>query len=211
MGDGGSAGDPEGRGQSLDTLLGKILRIDVDSGSPYGIPADNPFANGGGQPEIWAYGLRNPWRIAFDALTGDLYIADVGQNQWEEVNFLPAGSPGGTNFGWDYREALHPFEGEPPAGAVFQDPVAEYSHAEGGCSVTGGVVVRDPRLPDLQGVYLYGDYCSGKVWGLWRDASGAWQNQVMFETGAQISSFGESVDGRVFLANLNGSIYALQK
>jgi glucose/arabinose dehydrogenase len=211
LGDGGSRGDPEGRAQSLDTRLGKILRIDVDGAEPYAVPADNPFANGGGLPEIWAYGLRNPWRFSFDPLSGDFYIADVGQNQWEEVNYVPAGAPAGLNFGWDYREALHPYEGTPPAGAVFTDPVTEYSHAEGGCSVTGGVVVRDPLLPDLQGVYLYGDYCSGNVWGLWRDAAGNWQSQLMFQTGLNISSFGVGEDGRVYLANLQGSIHTLQE
>ena len=111
MGDGGSEGDPDGNGQSLQTLWGKILRIDVDHTQPYAIPADNPFANGGGQWEIWAYGLRNPWRFSFDRLTGDLYIADVGQDLWEEIDFLPAGSPGGTNFGWSFYEGTHPYRG----------------------------------------------------------------------------------------------------
>ena len=139
LGDGGSAGDPQGNGQSLETLLGKILRIDVDKGEPYAIPADNPFALQGGKPEIWAYGLRNPWRFSFDALTGDLYIGDVGQREWEEVNFLAAGSPGGVNFGWDYREGAHTYQGEPPENLNLTDPAAEYSH-ELGCSITGGEV-----------------------------------------------------------------------
>ena len=114
LGDGGSGGDPQNHGQSLNTLLGKILRIDVNQGDPYAIPADNPFAKGGGLPEIWAYGLRNPWRFSFDRATGDLYIADVGQNLYEEINFVPAGSPGGLNFGWNYREGLHLYKGSPP-------------------------------------------------------------------------------------------------
>ena len=107
-GDGGSAGDPEGRAQNPDTVLGKLLRIDVDGADPYAVPADNPYVSGRGRPEIWALGLRNPWRFAFDRQTGDLYIADVGQNQWEEVNVLPAGTPGGQNLGWDYREGFEP-------------------------------------------------------------------------------------------------------
>jgi glucose/arabinose dehydrogenase len=119
LGDGGSGGDPEGNGQSLDTLLGKILRIDVDSAEPYAIPADNPFGD-----EIWAYGLRNPWRMSFDSVTGDLYIGDVGQGEWEEVDIIPAGSRGGENFGWDHREGMHDFEGGGPADMI--DPIAEY-------------------------------------------------------------------------------------
>ena len=115
LGDGGSAGDPLGAGQNPNTLLGKILRLDINQGALYAIPADNPFSAGGGAAEIWVMGLRNPWRFSFDRLTGDLYIADVGQNEWEEINFLPAGSPGGVNFGWNYREATQPYRGEPPA------------------------------------------------------------------------------------------------
>jgi len=133
LGDGGSQGDPHGNGQSLNTLLGKILRIDVDHGQPYAIPSDNPFAKGGGKPEIWAYGLRNPWRFYFDRQTGDLYIGDVGQDLWEEIDFLPAGTPGGTNFGWNYFEGLHPYSNQPPpSGLVVVDPITEYGHDLGG-------------------------------------------------------------------------------
>ena len=208
LGDGGSGGDPQGRAQSLNTLLGKLLRIAVDAGEPYAIPGDNPLVTGSGLMEIWAYGLRNPWRFSFDSLTGDLYIGDVGQSNWEEVDFLPAGAPGGANFGWDYREGSHNFEGDPPAGVAFVEPVAEYAHTEG-CSITGGVVVRDPRLPELQGVYLYGDYCTGRVWGLLRGADGAWLSQQLFEIKANISSFGEGEDGSVYLVDLQGSVYTL--
>lgn len=206
-GDGGSANDPYGNGQSLDTLLGKLLRIDVDGGEPYGIPADNPLVSGGGLPEIWAYGLRNPWRFSFDSLTGDLYIADVGQGTWEEVDFVPAGSPGGLNFGWRNREGAHPFGGPQVEGLI--DPVTEYRHSGGACSITGGMVVRDPALPAWAGVYLYGDYCTGDVWGLVRDAGGAWQNALMFRTGLNISSFGTGADGGLYLVNHNGTIYRL--
>ncbi len=205
-GDGGSAGDPQGNAQNLNTLLGKVLRIDVDGGDPYAIPADNPFA-GSGRPEIWDYGLRNPWRIAFDSLTGDLYIADVGQGAWEEVNFEPAGSGGGFNYGWDFREGAHPFEGVAPGGLT--DPVAEYSH-NFGCSVSGGVVVRSPTLQAWDGVYLYGDFCSGLVLGMARDASAAWQTAVLFDTGLRITSFGADAAGEVYLLDRGGAVFRLE-
>lgn len=209
LGDGGSEGDPQGNGQSVQVLLGKLLRIDVNQGTPYAIPADNPFASGGGRPEIWAYGLRNPWRFSFDALTGDLYIADVGQDQWEEVDFLEAGSPGGTNFGWSYREGAHAYKGQPPENLTLTEPVAEYSHAQG-CSITGGVVYRGVNLPALHGVYLYGDYCSGNFWGLLRNPDGTWQNQLLMATGFTISSFGTDEAGDVYLLEYQkGEIYQL--
>jgi glucose/arabinose dehydrogenase len=209
LGDGGSAGDPQGNGQSLATLLGKILRMDVNGGEPYTIPADNPYASQGGKPEIWASGLRNPWRFAFDALTGDLYIGDVGQGEWEEVNFLAAGSPGGANFGWDYREGAHTYEGEPAESLILTEPVAEYNHALG-CSITGGVVYRGVNLPEWQGVYLYGDYCNGNVWGLLRSPAGGWQSQLLYQTGVSISSFGVDEMGEVYLLDHeSGDIYKL--
>jgi len=201
LGDGGAAGDPMGNGQSLGTLLGKILRLDVDSTEPYIVPADNPFGN-----EIWAYGLRNPWRISFDTLTGDLYIGDVGQNQWEEIDYLPAGSPGGTNFGWNFREGNHDFkEGDMPGDLV--DPIAEYSHREGGCSVTGGYVYRG-SMPEWNGIYLYGDYCSGYIWGLINSDSG-WREQLLFDTNINITSFGQDEAGEVYLVGDNGGVYIL--
>jgi len=200
LGDGGLADDPFGNAQSLKTFLGKILRLDVDAAEPYAIPPDNPFAD-----EIWAYGLRNPWRMAFDRLTGDLYIADVGQNAWEEINYLAAGSPGGVNFGWDYREGAHPFEGNAPAGLT--DPIAEYSHNEGGCSVTGGYVYRG-AMPEWNGIYLYGDYCTGFIWGLIQ-VNGAWQAQVLFDTDVNITSFGQDERGEVYLVADGGGVYQL--
>lgn len=200
LGDGGSAGDPQGNGQKLTTLLGKILRLDVDSAEPYAIPADNPFGD-----EIWAYGLRNPWRISFDSATGDLYIGDVGQNVWEEINHLPAGSAGGVNFGWNYREGAHTYKGNAPAGLT--EPVAEYSHAEGGCSVTGGYVYRG-AMPEWNGIYLYGDYCTGFVWGLIQ-VNGEWQAQVLFDTDVNITSFGQDQAGEVYLIGDGGGVYQL--
>lgn len=203
LGDGGSGGDPLGNGQNTSTLLGKILRLDVDSGEPYAIPAGNPFGS-----EVWAYGLRNPWRFSFDRATGDLWIGDVGQGDWEEIDYLPAGSPAGANFGWNLMEGSHPFKGDAQPGLLL--PVAEYSHAEGGCSVTGGTIYRGAALPEWQGIYLYGDFCSGKVWGLIRSTDG-WQSQVQFETGFSISSFGEDEAGEVYIANLQGAIYRLER
>ncbi len=211
MGDGGSGGDPQGNGQKLSTLLGKILRIDVDSGEPYAIPPDNPFANGeSGRAEIWAYGLRNPWRFSFDRATGDLYIADVGQNAWEEVDYLPAGAPGGANFGWNIREGANPFRGEAPAGVQLIEPVAQYPHPEG-CSVTGGFVYRGAALPALNGIYLYGDYCNGRIWGLLRAPDGGWQNRLLFETGTNLSSFGQDASGELYLLDQrSGSVLKLE-
>jgi glucose/arabinose dehydrogenase len=210
LGDGGSGGDPHGNAQSLDTLLGKILRIDVDHGDPYAIPADNPFITGEGLPEIWAYGLRNPWRFSFDRLTGDLFIGDVGQAKWEEIDFLPVNSPGGTNFGWNYREGFHPFQGTPPANLKLTDPVVEYDHSQG-CAVTGGLIYRGSNLPAWQGIYLYGDYCSGNVWGLRQAPDGSWQNVLLFQTTANITSFGADQNGEIYLLDQKGTIYQLAK
>jgi glucose/arabinose dehydrogenase len=203
LGDGGSAGDPFGNAQNLEVLLGKILRIDVDSGEPYAVPPENPFGN-----EILHYGLRNPWRISFDKLTGDLYIGDVGQGQWEEIDVVPAGSPGGLNFGWDLYEGNHEYEPQGTAGEyVF--PVTEYSHAEGGCSVTGGYVYRG-SMAEWNGIYLYGDYCTGYVWGL-INVNGEWQSKLLFETNARITSFGQDKAGEIYLLSDGGEIYKLAR
>ena len=202
LGDGGLAGDPHKNGQNKTAMLGKILRIDVDNGNLYSVPADNPFGN-----EVWAYGLRNPWRISFDRATGDLWIGDVGQGAWEEIDYLPAGSQGGANFGWSIMEGNHGYDGESQPGLLL--PAAEYSHSEGGCSVTGGYVYRG-AMPEWRGIYLYGDYCSGKVWGLFL-SNGSWQSQVIFETGITITSFGQDESGEIYLASDNGSVYILAK
>jgi glucose/arabinose dehydrogenase len=207
LGDGGSAGDPLDAGQSLNTLLGKILRFDVDGDQPYAIPTDNPFAAGGGDPEIWAYGLRNPWKIAFDRATGDLYIADVGQNQWEEINFTPAGTPGGQNYGWRFMEASYDYSGGLYDRAALVLPVAEYTRNDG-CSVTGGQVYRGEALPEWQGVYLYGDFCSGNIWGLLKTEDG-FVNSLLFKTNFRISTFGLDDDGEIYLADYGGTIYQL--
>jgi glucose/arabinose dehydrogenase len=211
LGDGGSGGDPYRNGQSTNTLLGKILRIDVNGNNgntPYVIPEDNPFADGGGEPEIWAYGLRNPWRFSFDSTTGDLYIADVGQGNWEEIDYLAAGSAGGANFGWNIMEGTHPYAGSDSPG--FVAPVAEYDHSAGGCSVTGGYVYRGKALPEWNGIYFYGDYCSGKIWGLLNTPSG-WQSTELFATDQRISSFGVDESGEIYLVGYRGSIFRLEK
>ncbi len=206
LGDGGFANDPLGAGQNTLMLLGSILRIDVDKGLPYAIPADNPFVgNDAGLDEIWAYGLRNVWRFSFDRQTGDLYLADVGQNQWEEVNFQPAGSQGGENYGWNIWEASHPFAG---GAASHVSPFAEYSHALG-CSVTGGYVYRGGAIPDLEAVYLFGDYCSGRVWASWRDRQLQWHTSQFLHTGFQISSFGEDEQGEIHIVDYGGRLYRL--
>jgi glucose/arabinose dehydrogenase len=207
LGDGGSAGDPYGNGQSGNTLLGKILRLDVNGGDPYAIPADNAYAvSGVAKKEIWASGLRNPWRFSFDSQTGDLWIGDVGQNLWEEIDFAAAGTPAGLNFGWNKMEATHPYAGSNQA--EFIAPVSEYEHGPG-CSVTGGVVYRGNVMPVWQGVYLYGDYCSGVIWGLITPPDATQKPVKLFETGFKISTFGVDEAGEVYVADYNGAIYSL--
>lgn len=209
LGDGGSGGDPLNTGQSLNTWLGKILRLDVSATTPerpYTVPADNPFVGvDGALPEIWAFGLRNAWRNSFDRETGDLYIADVGQNQWEEVNFQPATSTGGENYGWRGYEATHLFE----PNSVAEDavmPFAEYSHSEG-ISVTGGYAYRGTALPGWEGVYLYADLGTGTIWYAVRDDAGVWQVDVMqSRTGIAVTSFGESEAGELYLVDYQGRI-----
>ena len=214
MGDGGGAGDQHGtigNGQDLDALLGKMLRIDVDSGEPYAIPASNPFVDStDARPEIWAFGLRNPWRFSFDRATGDLYIADVGQRAFEEVSFQAASSLGGENYGWRIMEGNHcfsPREGCDQSGLT--PPVAEYDHGFG-CSITGGYVYRGAAYPWLNGLYFFADYCSGIVWSLERDASGRWNMVEQMRVGFNVSSFGEDEAGGVYLAGHDdGTIYRL--
>jgi glucose/arabinose dehydrogenase len=212
MGDGGSGGDPQNNAQNPDSLLGKMLRIDVESGiAPYAIPSDNPFTqNPDVLDEIWALGLRNPWRFSFDRITGDLFIGDVGQSSFEEIDFQPASSSGGENYGWRIMEGLHCFN---PSTGCSQSgltlPVTEYAHTEG-CSVTGGMVYRGHRDALMQGVYFYGDYCSGRIWGLQRNG-GQWQEKQLLDSITSITSFGEDESGELFVADYStGDIYSLQ-
>ncbi|MEV0597222.1 PQQ-dependent sugar dehydrogenase [Nonomuraea cavernae] len=203
LGDGGSGGDPHGNGQRLDTLLGKILRIDP-RGDPYKVPKDNPFVGKeNARTEIWAYGLRNPWRFGFDRETGDLWIGDVGQNAWEEVDYQPAGSEGGENYGWNLREGAEPFrEG---AGRDLTDPVISYALGEGGnCSVIAGFVYRGSRVPWLQGHFLYGDFCGGWVRAAPSDDL---EQDTRVGRVEQLSSFGEDLDGELYALSLRGPVY----
>jgi glucose/arabinose dehydrogenase len=213
LGDGGSQGDPNGNGQNKNVLLGKLLRLDVSGGGEtYSIPPSNPFAGqAGARGEVWAYGFRNPWRFTFDRATGDLYIGDVGQNAYEEIDYQPAASHGGENYGWNLMEGLHPYEGNPPAGAALLPPVAEYSHEVGGCSVTGGYVYRGPSLPELAGTYFYGDYCSGLIWTLVKSGD-QWQSAQFADSGLTISSFGEDEAGELYVCDLRaGVVYKLAR
>jgi len=206
-GDGGSRGDPQNRAQNLDELLGKILRIDVDRGSPYAIPADNPWAKGGGRPEIFALGLRNPWRFSFDRQSGDLWVADVGQNAWEEIDLVRRGG----NYGWRKMEGRHCYELKTDCrNAEFELPLAEYGHEGGRCSVTGGYVYRGTALPSLRGMYLFGDYCSGELFALPATATGgSVEPTVIMKTGLRISSFGEDEAGELYVVDHQGGLYQL--
>jgi glucose/arabinose dehydrogenase len=209
MGDGGSGGDPQNRAQNLRMLLGKMLRIDVDQGARYTIPPDNPFVNRPeAHPEIWALGLRNPRRFSFDRLTGALFIGDVGQKAWEEVNFQPASSPGGENYGWRRMEGRHCF---PPGSACNVDtltlPILEYSHNLG-CSITGGYRYRGRHIPQHDGTYFYGDYCTGRIWGARLDGS-RWTATRLLDLALNISAFGEDEAGELYMVHRaeTGALY----
>ena len=211
MGDGGSGGDPYGNGQKMDTLLGKLLRIDVESKmKPYGIPPSIPFVGKkGALPEIWALGLRNPWRFSFDRKTGDLFIADVGQNKYEEVHVQSASSKGGENYGWNIMEGLHCFKAKTCDTVGLVLPVAEYGH-DAGCSVTGGMVYRGRAFPVLDGMYFYGDYCTGLVWGMRRSGE-QWIARELMRTRLSISTFGEDEAGELYVADHDGGgIYRIE-
>ena len=206
LGDGGSAGDPSGNGQNPGTLLGTILRIDPEQpaqGAPYAIPADNPFVGeSGARGEVWAYGLRNPWRFSFDSKTGDLWVGDVGQNALEEVNIVYPG----VNYGWNVMEGTSCFRSPSCTGDNLQAPVAEYGHSLG-CSITGGYVYRGQRVRELEGVYLYADFCSGRIWGLRHDGAAVTAQAELAKAPFEISSFGEDAEGEVYVVGFDGGIY----
>lgn len=211
VGDGGSGGDPQGNGQNRTTLLGSILRIDVDQSSgerAYGIPADNPFAGNteGFREEIYAYGLRNPWRFSFDPETGQLWAGDVGQNKYEEIDIVERGG----NYGWDVTEAMHCFE--PESGCDKESliaPIWEYDHSQGDISVTGGFVYRGPTLAALNGQYVYADYVSGKIWALDNANPAQPLNKELLDADFAVASFGQNQDQELFLCGFDGSIYRL--
>ena len=211
LGDGGSGGDPSGNGQSLSTLLGKMLRIipRPTGGLPYGIPPDNPFVDRrGARPEIWAIGFRNPWRYSFDRATGDLWIGDVGQNSWEEISVERAGSAGGANFGWNILEGSHDFAGEQVPGRAI-GPVFEYPHAEGGCTVIGGYVYRGRAIRALRGAYVFGDLCIGELEAIRVRNGRVSGHRVLGPVVENLSSFGEDGRGELYALSLNGDVYRL--
>jgi glucose/arabinose dehydrogenase len=211
LGDGGSGGDPQGRGQDRSDLLGSILRLDVQAGSSYTVPSDNPFiGQAGARPEIWSYGLRNPWRFSFDRGTGDLYIADVGESRFEEVDISPAaeGAGKGANYGWNLMEGKHCFSTSPCNQTGLTLPLHEYNHSQG-CSITGGYVYRGSAVPALQGIYFFADFCQGWVRSF-RVAGGAateltdWR---VLQPGGSITSFGEDAAGELYLMSANGGVF----
>ena len=208
LGDGGSGGDPENRAQNPEELLGKILRIDVDGSAPYGIPSDNPFARTGGRPEIFATGVRNPWRFSFDRATGALWLADVGEKKWEEIDLVTRGG----NYGWRFMEGKHCFLPEKDCHIEgLTMPIFEYGHDRGRCSITGGYVYRGRNVPPLQGNYLFGDYCSGEIFvvSLGSGAATYSEPHLLRKTGMRISSFGEDEGGEVYVVDHKGGLYRL--
>ncbi|HFE67527.1 MAG TPA: glucose dehydrogenase [Chloroflexi bacterium] len=210
LGDGGLLYDRTGNAQNRGNILGSILRLDVDGGPPYAIPPDNPFANDPeARPEIWAYGLRNPWRFSFDRLTGDLFIGDVGEFGWEEVNWQPAGSAGGENYGWNVWEGTSCFEAEgcPQEGFIF--PIFAFDHTEG-CAIIGGYVYRGQQFPELRDNYFFGDYCTGKIWRLFPDAANGWEAAQVFQGDFLITSFGEDVNGELYVLTQHGDVWQIR-
>lgn len=207
-GDGGGGGDPDENGQDINVLLGKMLRIDIGDGTPpYTNPPDNPYVGVPGLDEIWAIGMRNPWRYGFDRLTGDQIIADVGQDSWEEIDFQAVGTPGGVNWGWNDREGKHCYD--PPSGcqtAGRTDPIMEYSHSLG-CSVSGGYRYRGTAIPQIYGRYYFGDYCTGSVWQSTQAGDGSWSIGSSLSTSFNISGFGQDANGEMYIINLNGAVY----
>ena len=203
IGDGGSGGDPNNNAQTLSVLLGKILRIDVST-LPYSVPASNPFRS-----PVWAYGLRNPWRFTFDRQTGDLWIGDVGQSLYEEIDFQPASSIGGQNYGWRKMEGFHCYNPSVACSdATMTLPILEYSHADGSCSVTGGYRYRG-GFQRLRGTYFYADYCSGTIWSATQQSDGTWLATRRLNTSLKITSFGEDIHGELYVVDQNGTIYQL--
>lgn len=211
MGDGGSGGDPQGHGQNPATMLGSMLRIDVDQ-IPYQVPNDNPFVGTqGAAPETWAFGLRNPWRFSFDRSTGDLWIGDVGQNQVEEISFQPESSDGGEDYGWARLEGSRCFSSDPCDTSGSTLPVYEYDRSDG-CSVTGGYVYRGDMNPDFRGRYFFGDFCQGRIWSFRLDggaAVGLYDHTDDFGRVSDLSSFGEDADGELYAVSLSGTVYRI--
>ena len=205
LGDGGSGGDPHGNGQNSNTLLGSLLRLDVKK-LPYAIPPTNPYAKGGGRAEIFAIGLRNPWRFSFDRSSGQLWLADVGQNAWEEVDLVNVGD----NLGWNGKEGKHCYVHDLCENSHFKDPILEYDHGAGNCSITGGYVYRGKAYPELHGWYFYGDFCSGKLSVISQSEDGSYHARHVFDSGLNIASFAEDNDGELYIIHLGGSIHRIE-
>jgi glucose/arabinose dehydrogenase len=209
-GDGGGANDTYDNAQNLDSLLGKMLRIDVSGERGYTIPPDNPWVDGGGRPEIWAYGLRNPWRFSFDRATGDLYIADVGQNQFEWIHLQRVADGGGRNYGWPIVEGFECLRGRTCDRNGLTAPILAYDHDEGGCTIVGGYVYRGSTMPQQNGHYLFADYCSGMLWEL-IGGPDQWDKRLLFEVSGNPSSFGEDEAGEIYVLALHaGTIYRIE-
>jgi glucose/arabinose dehydrogenase len=211
LGDGEDPGDPHGHSQNLETLFGSILRIDVDGGEPYAIPNDNPFVDDeDARDEIWAYGLRNPWRFSFDPETGDMYMVDVGQWTVEEVNFQPANSSGGENYGWPIMEGDQCFDAEECDSDGLTMPVATYHNPSEGCAVIGGYPYFGDAYPELEGIYFYGDWCSGRIWGLIEE-DGEWISEELLHTDLMINAFAVDLDGEIYALDFeeHGRIYRI--
>jgi glucose/arabinose dehydrogenase len=205
LGDGGSGGDPHGNGQNLETLLASLLRLDV-SGSGYTVPPSNPFVGTPtAEPEIYAYGLRNPWRFSFDRETGDLWLGDVGQEAWEEVDRIVAGG----NYGWNRTEGFSCYAAQSCDTAGLQTPRAVYDHNQGDCSITGGYVYRGPSMPELDGWYVYGDFCTGRIWAV--DTASSANPVLLTDTPYTISSFGELPNGEIVILTFENTIYELRR
>lgn len=211
IGDGGLLYDRTGNGQNTQTLLGSILRLDVDAagnGFAYGIPETNPFVNGGGQPEIWSYGWRNPWRFSFDRQTGDLFVGDVGEFDREEISQQPAASVGGENYGWNVWEGNDCFQAEDCDEEGFIFPIFEFLHTEG-CAIIGGYMYRGQQFPAMWGNYFLADYCTGKIWRLFPNSDGSWQADLLLDTDYLITSFAEDKDGELYVLAQQGHILRL--
>ncbi len=213
MGDGGDQNDPDGNGQNAKTLLGTLLRIDVnvadDAQPAYAIPADNPYVNDqNGRNEIWATGLRNPWRFSFDRQTGDLFISDVGQDKWEEISLQPAKSTGGENYGWNILEGNACFAEENCDSSATILPIFDYDHSFG-CSITGGYIYRGTQYPELTGNYFTADFCTGFLWALFAQEDGTWASELIAETELNPTSFGEDANGELYILSRSGEIYQM--
>src|SRR3954462_425458 len=211
MGDGGSQRDPHGNGQNRNVLLGKLLRINVDRVDPYSIPKGNPFASGGGKPEIWALGLRNPWRFSFDRTSGLLYIADVGQDRYEEINISPV-TAAGVNYGWNTMDGSGCFRNSGCSTAGMQTPALVYEHTDGNCSIIGGFVYRGRKIPEIQGQYFYSDYCNSWVKSVsFANGRVGQTRQWMSRSIGNIVSFGEDAQGELYICSQNGRVYRIIK